>query len=418
MPSSQSTPTPAMTAAPKRVRDLKLPERGPAPGVSAREADLDLLADAPPGFLDTTHFDTVRFPPPPWAVEHFTRAASDGSQAYSGYRGHPHVLERVAEAVGEFLGHPVDPDQNLVLTPGTQAGLFAALAARTESKARVAVIDPDYLFTARILRFLDCDVGHVPLRPAGAGLSPDLEVLEHEFKTEGARDFVFSHPNNPTGSVFAPEVVREIRALAERYDIRVVADELYSRLLYGNAQITHFASDPAAFRRTVTLLGPSKTESLSGYRLGVVVGPAETMSAVEDVLSITALRAPAYAQNVLLPWLRSDSAWLHRRIEELDVLRQMTRRAFASIPWAGAVIQDATAYAWIDISALGLPDAVVSKALLTEARVLVSPGYQFGPSGKGHFRVCYARDETEWEAALARIASTLTRLAAAEGISA
>ncbi|MEM7200997.1 MAG: aminotransferase class I/II-fold pyridoxal phosphate-dependent enzyme [Planctomycetota bacterium] len=384
--------------------------------MSARQADLELLASAPPGFLDATHFDTVRFPPPSWAAEHFARAALDGSQAYSGYRGHPHVLTSVAAAVGEFLGHPVDPNQNLMLTPGTQAGLFAALAARVEAKARVAVVDPDYLFTARILRFLDCDVGHVPLRATAAGFSPDLAVLEREFRDEGARDFVFSHPNNPTGSVYPPEVVGAMRSLAEQYDVRVVADELYSRLLFGEAPFTHFATDPAAFQRTVTLLGPSKTESLSGYRLGVVVGPGATMKAAEDVLSVTALRAPAYAQNVLLPWLRSDAAWLHDRLKEFDVLRQMTRQAFAKLPWARAVVQEATAYAWVDVTALGLSDTVISKALMSEARVLVSPGYQFGPSGKGHFRLCYARDEAEWEAVLGRITATLARLAAAAGV--
>ena len=416
MPRSQP---PAEHAAPKaspevarRVRDAKLPGRGPTPQLSARDADVELLASAPPEFLDTTHFDTVRFPPPPWAAERFARAAADGSQAYSGYRGHPHVLESVAEVVSEFVGHPIDPQQNIILTPGTQAGLFATLAARAEAKTRVAVMDPDYLFTARILRFLGCEVGHVPLRATGAGLSPDLEALENEFRNEGARDLVFSHPNNPTGAVYSPEVVADLRALAAKYDVRVVADELYSRLVYGDVPFTHFGATPEAFERTVTLLGPSKTESLSGYRLGVMVGPSETMAAAENVLSLTALRAPAYAQNVLLPWLRSDEEWLQERLGEFDALRQTTTRALQTLPWLRVAEQQATAYAWVDVSALGLCDTVVAKALLTDAGVLVSPGYQFGPSGKGRFRICYARDEVEWERALARMVATLERLAA------
>lgn len=397
---------------PPRIQNLKLPDQGPASGVSARQADLELIAKAPPGFLDTTHFDTVRFPPPTWAIECFTRAAVDGTQAYSGYRGHPAVLERVAESVSQFLGFEVDASQHLMLTPGTQAGLFAGLAASVQAGARVAVFDPDYLFTARILRFLDCDVAYVPLHSGGEEYGPDLNMLEDEFATHGTRQLVFSHPNNPTGAVFSPSMIKRIAELVKKYDVSVVVDELYSRLVYGDAPFSHLAAEPEMFDRVVTLLGPSKTESLSGYRIGVVVGPSKTMQAAENVLSITALRAPAYAQHVLLPWLNSDRAWLAERMLAFDGLRQLTQQKFSNLPWLKVSPCDATAYAWIDVSALGLSDSVIAEAILVRAGVLVSPGYQFGPSGTGHFRVCFARDESQWSAAIDRIIATLRALAA------
>lgn len=401
---------------PRRIRDLKLPERAPIAGKSAREADLDLLAHAPEGFLDATHFDTVRFPPPAWAAERFAAAAADGAQAYSGYRGHPHVLESVAEVVGEFLGHPVDPRHNIILTPGTQAGLFAALSARVESADRVAVVDPDYLFTARILRFLNCEIGYVPLQATDAGYAPDLKALENEFANKGARHLVFSHPNNPTGAVYSPAVVRKIAALVERYDVRVLADELYSRLIYDGVPFTHLAAESGMFERVVTLLGPSKTESLSGYRLGVMVGPGDAMAGAENVLSITSLRAPAYAQHVLLPWLRDDQSWLNGRLSEFKALRQLTLEKFRQLSWLEVAQHDGTAYAWVDVSVLDLPDNVIATEMLEQAGVLVSPGYQFGPSGSGHFRVCFARDEAEWALALDRMIAVLDGLATQKGL--
>ena len=128
----------------------------------------------------------------------------------------------------------------------------------------------------------------------------------------------------------------------------------------------------------MTLLGPSKTELLSGYRLGVVVASPEIISRVENVLSIMALRAPAYAQHVLLPWLRDDQDWLAQRLKEFTALRTLTveslRRRPKLQPQAG------TAYVWPDVSALGLSGPIIAEALLCEAGVLVSPGYQFGPS--------------------------------------
>jgi aspartate/methionine/tyrosine aminotransferase len=383
---------------------------------SVRQTDLDLLAKAPAGFLDTTHFDTVRFPPPPWADEVFSRAARDGALAYTGYRGHPDVLKTVADTIGMFVGFALDPERNVILTPGTQGGLFASLGALVQEGDRVALMDPDYLFSERIIRFLGAEAGHVPLHLDADDPHPDFDVLEAEFAQRGARLFVFSHPNNPTGAVFSDAVIGRIAELANRYEVTVLVDELYARLIH-EGSFTHLAAQPGMFERTVTLLGPSKTESLSGYRLGVVVAPAAIALCIENVLSVTALRAPAYAQHLLASWLRDDHAWLAERIAAFGALRTLTTQKLRQLPCLKLKPQRGTAYAWVDVSSLALPGPIVAEALLTEASVLVSPGYQFGPTSGGHFRVCYARDETEWSSALDRMVRTLDKFANTRGLS-
>ncbi len=399
------------SAIPARLQRLELPERAPIAVQSARGADIALLAKAPPDYLDTTHFDTVRFPPPPWAAEAFARAAKDGSLAYTGYRGNPDVLKVLAGSVGRFVGIPLDPAQNIILTPGTQAGLFSALASLVEEGDRVVLLDPDYLFSSRILRFFGADIAYVPLVLDAEDPSPDLEVLETEFSRKNARYMVFSHPNNPTGAVFSQNVISKIAQLANTYGVTVLVDELYSRLLHDGRRFPHLAVEPGMFERTVTLLGPSKTESLSGFRLGVVVAPASITARIENVLSIMALRAPAYAQHVLVPWLRDDHDWLAGLLKEFTVLRTLTIQKLRQLPWLKVEPQAGTAYVWPDVSALGEPGPVVAEAILVEAGVLVSPGYQFGPTAGGHFRLCYARDERQWAIALDRIVEVLSGLA-------
>ena len=403
------------TTRPRRLQRLELPGRASS-GQSARQADIELLAKAPANFLDTTHFDTVRFPPPPWAAEQFARAAADGALAYTGYRGNPDVLKALARSIGKFLGRSLEPDQNIILTPGTQAGLFTSLASLVEKGDRVALIDPDYLFSSRILRFLGAEIGHVPLVFLPDGPTPDLDVLELEFKQRNTRYLVFSHPNNPTGAVFSADVIGRIAGLANAYDVTVLVDELYSRLLHDGRSFPHLAVEAGMFDRTVTLLGPSKTESLSGYRLGVVVAPAEIIARIENVLSIMALRAPAYAQHVLVPWLRDDHEWLAGRLKEFGALRSTTVDKLRQLPWLKLEPQQGTAYVWPDVSALGLPAPMLAEALLSRAAVLVSPGYQFGPTAAGHFRLCYARDEHEWASALDRIVDVLGDLAGRQGL--
>lgn len=413
--SNSSAARPAAPQTPKKINRLELPDRARR-GVSARQADLELIAKAPPGYLDTTHFDTVRFPPPDWAVDCFSSAASDGALAYTAYRGNDEVLAAVAERVSAFLDIDLNFQENIILTPGTQAGLFCALSSLVETDDRVALVDPEYLFSDRILGFLDADIGHVPLQLGEDGPQLDFDALENEFAERGARLLVFSHPNNPTGAIYPAADIARIAKLAIKYGVTVLVDELYARLIHGDAVFPHLAAEPGMKERTVTLLGPSKTESLSGYRLGVVVAPKELIARMENVLSITSLRAPAYAQHVLLPWMRDDHKWLAERQKAFTALRESTATSLRRLTWIGLFPQQGTAYLWVDVSALGLPGSAVAEALLIRAAVLVSPGYQFGPHSSGHFRVCYARDESAWASALDRMVEVLNELAIQAGL--
>ena len=401
---------------PKRLRELQVPGRLDTGATSARHADRRLISKAPNGFLDTTHFDTVRFGPPAWAQDVFKAASADGVKAYSPYRGDEEVLEALARNVGKFLGLELDSRRNLIITPGTQAGLFSALGSLVEAGTRVALVNPEYLFSERILRFYGAEIAPIELQLSGEdGPSPDLDALEREFK-DGVRVLVFSHPNNPTGSVYSQKTVAAMARLCVQYGVTVLADELYSRLLHGDTTFNHMASQPGMAERTITLLGPSKTESLSGYRLGVVVAPPEIVDRMENIQSITSLRAPAYSQHLLVKWLSHDHEWLQELLPEFTALRTMTAKHFGRLPWLEWTPGAGTAYAWPDVSALGMSAYEVAEDLLTKAGVLVSPGYQFGPGNEGRFRVCYARDEKIWDAALERMVHVLNSLATARGL--
>ncbi|MDX3233157.1 pyridoxal phosphate-dependent aminotransferase [Streptomyces sp. ME19-01-6] len=400
-----------MTARPRvsdAVRRLHLPERREQLGVSVREADRHVSASLDSQVMDTTHFDTVRFPPPPWASEAFITAAADGRNAYTPYRGSAPVLESVAGELVTRMGVLVDPEQNILISPGTQAGLFSVLSAVVSPGDRVALFDPDYLFSERILRFLGATVHPVPLVDSDAGLAPDLDELERAFRA-GATTVLFSHPNNPTGALYPPHVLDGIAALVREHDALAVVDELYARLVY-DQPFSHLVSRPGMRERCVTITGPSKTESLSGYRIGVVVAPQAIVDAVEDVLSAMALRAPAYSQHLLTRWLRDDEQFIQQRLGELRSLRDHTLQRLAEVPELRVTCPPATAYLFVDATALKTPDHILAERLVRDAGVLISPGYQFGARGVGSFRLCYARDETLWDEALTRMNNVFRKL--------
>jgi aspartate/methionine/tyrosine aminotransferase len=378
--------------------------------ISGRQADVELSLDgASHGLIDTTHFDVTRFPPPDWALPAFAAAAASGPTAYTGYRGGPAVRDRCAQAISELLAVSVDPERNLVLTTGTQGGLFAVLSALVDAGDRVALTDPEYLFAERILRFLGAEVVRVPLHAAGAGPHVDLQRLE-DAAASGIRLFLTSNPNNPTGTVYSSATIQAMARLAVQYDFFVVVDELYCRLVYEPARFTHLAREPGMDTRSVTLLGGSKTESLTGYRIGAVVASAQIADAIEQVVAFSALRAPAYSQHVLGGWLHNDEDFVRNRVRELRSLQKRAADGLRAIAGVRVEPGAGTAYLWPDVSALGLTSLDAAR-LIYQAGVVVSPGYQFGPSGKARLRICYAQDEARLDAALHRITAALASAA-------
>ena len=375
--------------------------------LSGRQADVELQLDgAAHGLIDTTHFDVTRFPPPDWALPTFVAAAESGAAAYTAYRGGPDIRGRCAEAVSALLSVDVDAERNLVLTTGTQGGLFAVLSALVDAGDRVALTDPEYLFAERILRFLGAEVIRIPLHAGGSGPHVDLQQLE-DAAIGGIRLFLTSNPNNPTGTVYSQETVKGIAGLAAAHDFLVVVDELYCRLVYDETPFTHLAAEPGMDTRTVTLLGGSKTESLTGYRVGAVVASAEVIDAVEQVVAFSALRAPAYSQHVLTGWLHEDEDFVRERVRQLRILQQHAAERLRSVP--GILVEPGagTAYLWPDVSGLGLTSLDAAR-IFYDAGVVVSPGYQFGPSGRTRFRMCFAQGEARLDAALDGITSALT----------
>jgi aspartate/methionine/tyrosine aminotransferase len=157
---------------------------------------------------------------------------------------------------------------------------------------------------------------------------------------------------------------------------------------------------------------------MSGFRVGVVVGPADVMDGIEQMTAVTSLRAPAYSQTLLVKWLVDDHDFIETRRRELYALQTKTAEALRSVSGLQVAAHRGTAYLFPDVSAFGVPDVTVAGRLRDAAKVIVSPGYQFGPSGVGHFRVCYARDESRWESALDRIVACLSDIAASHNESA
>jgi len=381
-----------------------------AASYGASVLDLDRALAAAPGpadFIDLTHGDTRAFAPPAAAAADFAAAVEENTEAYTAYRGSASLRTALAPRLARLLGRPVDGASEVIVTPGTQGGLFTALSALVSPGDTVALPDPEYFMSERIIAYLGGKARRLPVSQDGAGL---LSISSDALAAAADADLlVLSHPNNPTGGVYRGDTLQALAAMVTAGDMLAVVDQLYCRLIFAGAQYLHLGSLPGLAERTVTLLGPSKTESMSGYRVGVAVGPAPVVDAMERVLSLTALRTGGYSQQVLRHWMADDYAWLAKRAAAHEAIRDDLVARLRTISGVSVAPPAGSSYVFPDASgtALGRNDHELAVALKA-AGVLVSPGYQFGPSGRGRFRINFSQDARRLSVAVDLIAAVLS----------
>lgn len=378
--------------------------RHPAAAVDLNDGDV--LPGRP---VDFSHGDVVAHPPSPGALAYFDAAVEAGA-AYTVYRGAADIRNTLSGHLADFTGAPVSAEDELIITPGSQSALFLAVAATVAAGDKVAIVQPDYYANRKMVEFFDGQM--VPVRmgyettTGQAGL--DLGQLEDAFRA-GANVFLFSNPNNPAGVVYSADEIDAIAALASQYGATVIVDELYSRLLYPGSTYTHLRARIADRDNIITIMGPSKTESLSGYRLGVAFGGAQIIERMEKLQGIVSLRAPAYSQAVLRTWFAEPDGWMTARIAAHQAIRDDVVGLFRAIDGCRVRAPDAGSYLFPELPELrlALPDFVT--ALRVQAGVTVTAGTEFSPHARRHIRLNFSQDRDATAAAVTRIAAMVER---------
>jgi len=380
-----------------------------APGQEVRQDIGDLNAimcggkfDGVP--VDFSHGDVDAFPPTPGSSEAWKDGFDrGGQQAYTEYRGAAQIREGLADRLGTFTGQPVSTNNELIITPGTQGALFLALGATVTSETKVAVVEPDYFANRKLVKFFGGEVVPIPLRYQGSPSEngPDLDRLEAALKS-GTRVFVFSTPNNPTGLVYSSGSITAISALAKAHDVTVIVDQLYSRMLYSGEVYTHLRACDIQPENLITIMGPSKTESLSGYRLGTAFGTSKLIDRMERLQAIVSLRAAGYNQVVLDTWFQEPSGWMEKRISEHEAIRDELLKIFRAADFLTATPQ-AGSYLFPQLPPLSVDLNTFVRLLRHQADVTVTPGPEFAPGLNDSIRLNFSQDHVAAVAAAVRI---------------
>ncbi len=360
--------------------------------------------------VDFSHGDVDAFEPTPGSYDAFSNGVrAGGKQAYTEYRGSASIRSDVAERVAAFTGAPVNANDEIIITPGTQGALFLAVAATVTNGDKVAIVQPDYFANRKLVQFFGGEIVPVILGYEGtdedAGIN--LNDLKQAFEA-GAKVFVFSNPNNPTGVVYSKTEIDAIAKLAKAYGATVIVDQLYSRLRYEGTSYTHLRALSERPDNLITIMGPSKTESLSGYRLGVAFGSAHLIDRMEKLQAIVSLRASGYNQAVLTTWFNEPAGWMDKRIALHQAIRDDLVSSFrgAGLP---VRVPQAGSYLFPKLPALTVAPNDFVKLLRHQAYVIVTPGSEFGPHSLDCVRLNFSQDHTAAVEAVKRLVDLVER---------
>ncbi|MFI3214814.1 MAG: pyridoxal phosphate-dependent aminotransferase [Eubacteriales bacterium] len=385
-----------------------------APGQETlqKKITLDLRGEKLEGTpVDFSHGDVDAFQPLPGSFEAFDEGFHLGaSQAYTEYRGKASLRMELAEKLSAFTGSSIDATTNLIMTPGTQGALFLAVASMIVSGDKVAIVDPDYFANRKLVEFFDCTPVPIKMNYMDANKSAgiDLTQLEEAFK-QGVKLFLFSNPNNPTGSVYSSAEVKKIASLAKEYHVSLIVDELYSRQIFSGNDYAHLCALEELPEEMVTIIGPSKTESLSGFRLGVAFGSETVITRMEKLQAIVSLRCAGYCQAAFKTWFSEPTGFMADRIAKHEAIRDDLVTVLEKVSGVTVRPTDAGSYLFPQLPELEVSMSDFAKIVRQLADVTITPGSEFGATCHNSFRVNFSQDHKAAVAAMERLLVIMER---------
>src|SRR5215210_425051 len=328
------------------------------------------------------------------------RALDEGATHYAPFPGIPALRDAIAADATARKGFSVTSDRVFVTVGGKGVMLYAILGI-VDPGDEVIVPDPGYPIYESLVRFVGGRPVPVPIRMTN-DFRLDVDELE-SLVTSRTRMLVINSPANPTGGVLTRADLERIAELAIRHDLAVLADEIYSRILYGGTEHVSIASLPGMAERTIVLDGFSKTYAMTGWRLGYAIVPPTLVQTYSQLIINTISCAPTFAQLGAVEALTGPQDDVEAMVAEFRARRDLVVERLNAIPGIRCLRPSGAFYAFPDVARTGLTGAELAERLLHEAGVCVLAGTAFGGVGTDHIRISYANSRENLSLALDRI---------------
>jgi aminotransferase len=391
-------PTPLLSRMSGRIHQVDESWRSRLLAMAAGLPDVIALGRGDPDFHTPRHI-----------VEAAIRAIQNNEHHYTPPAGIPALRQAIAAHLRRRFGLDYAAEE-VIVTAGAQEALMLVMLALVEPGDEVLIPRPRFTSYDTAVQMCGGVVVDVPTRDAD-----DFAILPAEIEarvTPRTKALVLITPNNPTGAVTPPAMVREIARIAQERDLIVIADEIYAEIIFEGSEHLSIATLPGMKERTITLNGFSKTYAMTGWRVGYLAGPADAIARMVEPRHTLSINAATPSQHAALAALTGPQEEVQAMIAAYAERRAATMRWLDRLSYhyghpGGAF------YVYADVSSSGMTAPAFCEALLREARVLVFPGALFADPEDRHIRLSLLQPLARMEEAFARIEAAGSRLRAA-----
>ena len=370
-------------------------------------------AELPAGVIPLTAADPD-FPAAEVITEAIARYTSSNYYSYSAAKGYLPFREAMAAYMQTRRSYSVGVE-GVLPVDSAAFGIYLTCKTLLNKGDEAIVFDPvDFLFAYSVEA-----VGGVAVRfPIPAGTDRvDFDSME-SLLTPRTKLICLCNPLNPTGKVFTREELLQLAAFAEKHNLYILSDEIWSDIVFQPYSFTSIASlDKAVADRTITVTGFSKSYGLAGMRLGAVMAtdPVLFERLFENSLHSTTIHGVnILAQVAGTAALNEAQDWLAGFIQHLQRMRDLTVSRMNAIPGFHCLSPQGCYVALVDVRGTGLSSADLQARLLKEAKVAVVPGLErwFGPAAAGTIRISFATTQEILNTAFDRIEKNIAGLCA------
>ncbi|MCC7511137.1 MAG: pyridoxal phosphate-dependent aminotransferase [Anaerolineae bacterium] len=335
-------------------------------------------------------------------------AIEEGLTRYTSPAGLTRFRELIAADAGARRGVTVRPDM-VVAGPGSKPGLFFPTLALVAPGDEVIYPDPGFPTYRAMIGVAGGTPVPVTLREENQ-FSFDLDVFDSKI-SDKTKLIILNSPANPTGGVIPLEDLKHIAKQAQKYDAWILADEIYSRLVYdGMESAPSVASIDGMLERTVIADGFSKAYAMTGWRLGYMIAPPALAERLELLITHSVGCTAMFTQYAGMEALTGPQDFVREMVIEYQKRRDRMVELANAIPGVHAQKPQGAFYVFPNVKSFGISSKEIQARLLEEEGVAVLAGTDFGPAGDGYIRLCYATSMEVIERAMEKIHRFFERL--------
>lgn len=370
--------------------------------VGSAYQDLEKQGVALMGWADP--FMPDRSLPEPVAAAWLDAVRAESAPHYTAPIGDPALKAALAKKLKQQNGLTVDPERNILITPGSDSGLYFAILPFVGQGDEVLIPSPSYPNN-----FLDVKImGGVPVAvelDAADGYQLSRAQLEAKY-TARTRMVLLTHPNNPTTTIYNRASLQALADFVQEHDLILVVDQAFEDYTFGAECLTP-AALPGMFERTVTVFSFSKGMGLSGMRVGYIVCSDQIMDSMyANAVGVIGATSTS-GQKAALAALEHPE-FMQEFAHAYEVRRRKAYEILNCVPGVHMALPESGFLGWIDVSELG-NSTEIAQYLVTHARVSLNDGVNYGSGGAGHLRIVLGvyKDDQKVIDALERIRDAL-----------